>query len=119
MRPRGRWKRKLRDRISRSWARSATASGSPSMPSYSRPSKVNVTGRPAPRNGAETRRAVTSADVERRRAVDADALRLEIRVEASHPELAPDAALLAAAERALREPDIVRVDPDISDAQPP
>src|SRR3954452_12996326 len=108
--PRGRWNRKLRERTTRSAASRATASGSPSTPSYVRPSNVNRTVRPA---RTPFRRAVTSADVEGRRAVDADALGLEIGVEAFHPELPPDAALLDAAERALRQPHVVGVDPDV------
>src|SRR4051812_22873847 len=112
--PRGLWNRKLRERTTRSAASRATASSSPSTPSYARPSNVNRTVRPA---GTPFRRAVTSADVEGRRAVDADALGLEIGVEAFHPELPPDAALLDATERALRQPNVVGVDPDVADTQ--
>src|SRR4051794_27264907 len=114
MSPRGLWNRKLRERTTRSAASRATASGSPSTPSYARPSNVNRTVRPA---ATPFRRAVTSADVEGRRAVDADALGLDIGVEAFHAELPPDPALFDATERALREPDVVGVDPDVSDAQ--
>src|SRR5918995_65514 len=114
MRPRGRWKRKLRDSTGRPAARRLAASGSPSTPTYSRPSNENRTMlglSPAPSRGR--RRAATSANVERRRTVDADPLRLEEAVEALHAELASDPALLHAAERALRQPDVVRVDPHV------
>src|SRR6185503_16517462 len=101
-------------------ASSEAASGSPSTPVTSRQSNWNVTSGRAPASGVawRTRRAGTSADVERRRAVDADALRLQVRLEPLHPELASDAALLDAAEGALGQSDVVGVDPDVADAQP-
>ena len=55
IRPRARWNRKLRDRIGRPAASRLTASGSPSMPSISRPSNVKVTGDPARRAGQSSR----------------------------------------------------------------
>src|SRR5262245_50503526 len=43
--------------------------------------------------------------------VDPDALRLEVSLESLHPELAPEAALLHAAEREGRIVEVVRVHP--------
>jgi hypothetical protein len=57
--------------------------------------------------------------VERRGAVDADALRFEVFVEPFHAELAADAAALDARRTGSRRADVVRVDPDVADAQPP
>src|SRR5688500_3031728 len=120
MRPRGRWNRKLRDRVRRPAASRLTARGSPHTPSYRRPSDVNGTRARSTSlvEAAGSRRAGTSADVERGRAVDAHALRLEVGVEAFHPEFAPDTTLLDAAERTLRQADVVRVHPDIPHPEP-
>src|SRR6185295_20186709 len=75
-------------------------------------------GRGAGSTRVDRRRGGTSADVERRGAVDADALRFEVFVEPFHAELAADAAALDATERALRQPHVMGVDPDVADAQP-
>ena len=123
MRPRGRWKRKLRDRISRPAASRLDRDRLALDALVAAAVEREPDPRPPPTSRRRRRRAADAPPRQRMwnvgRAVDADALRLEVRVEAFHPELAADAALLDAAERALGEPDVVGVDPDVADAEPP
>jgi hypothetical protein len=57
--------------------------------------------------------------VEVRPRVDAEPLPGQVLLDPGAPELAPEAGVMAAAERGLGVSDIVGVDPDVGDVEPP